>query len=100
MRMQVDLANLNALAAKIEGLEKDIFALSDRALRTANIVIDGLNANADQPLKAACRKAVNSVCDAKKLTHRVCGELSRQTEILRGAVVSYASHDKIDAVNE
>ena len=99
MTVRVDLAKLYALADKLEGLEKDIYSLSNTATSASDSVLSRTNRRGYAPLISACTKAVNSTKQAKDLTSKLCGNLALQAGILRNAAYSYKVNDKIDRVN-
>jgi hypothetical protein len=97
--LRVNLNELYELSEKIKILERDVSVLADNALASANDVIERANASSHPPLNAACKKAFDSVRDAKKISGIVRGHLSRQSEMLREAAAVYERGDRIDAVN-
>ena len=100
MVVRADIARLNELADKLDGLRKDIQVLSNNVVSASDSVLKRVNGHNENPkIKAARDKAMKSNLQIKELSAKASGRLLEQAQILRSAAISYRQEDRIDTVN-
>jgi hypothetical protein len=99
MLLRAQLDSLYGLAEKTELLERDIAVLANNAIGAANSAVERVGAPPYEPLRAACKNAMNIIGDAKSLTADARASLTRQTEMLREAAAMYQRNDRIDRMD-
>ena len=99
MAVRVDITRLYALADNLVNLQNSIRTLSDNAVGASGNVLQRVAGNGYVPLASVRNKAMKTTELAKDLYGNVCGNLTRQAEILRNGAASYREKDSISKVN-
>ena len=99
MSLVVNIPKLNSLAEKIKSFERDIYSLSDNAVSAANNVLNRTAASEYAPVNTAREKSYTCIRQAKTKMANVSNRLTKKSDELRNAAVSYRAQDRIDKVN-